>query len=285
LYRRGTAAVVLAIALSAGTTSAVLADAKGGPTVVVQRSQQGSVVGLVGGAVIRTTTAAVSRERLVAIPGSAAVAVTWTETDATGRMEDWYAFAADGRTFHVVTPTTYLVRLAYASFDPLQGEPPIDPSLRAGAGNELHLVQFVIPPVDEFRAAVREAGGTVERFLTDHTHVVRMDAAAAARVAALPFVRWAGAYHPAFRLGRSVLRDLAVGGTGQGMLRYSIEVMRHGMGQQQAIADLVTAMGGVIDVVTPDGRRMEATMSRAALLAVAAQNEVNYIDPWPGPGG
>src|SRR5205823_2204236 len=114
--------------------------------------------------------------------------------------------------------------------------------------------------------------------------VVKMDAATAERVRQLPYVRWVGQYHPAYRLSSDIRAGLE-GQTDLGVERYSIEVMKGGMTQQQAIADLARGMGGIVEVVTPDGYRLEATMSRAALLAVAARDEVNYIDPWGGPGG
>src|SRR6185436_16326480 len=53
---------------------------------------------------------------------------------------------------------------------------------------------------------------------------------------------------------------------------------------QQALSDLIQGLGGVVHITTPDQYRMEATLGRAALLAVAARNEVSFIDPWGGPG-
>jgi hypothetical protein len=61
--------------------------------------------------------------------------------------------------------------------------------------------------------------------------------------------------------------------------------MERGPGQQESLAALVGAVGGVVEVTTPDQYRMEATLTPAQLLAVAQRDEVNYIDPWGGPGG
>src|SRR5262245_61113702 len=80
-----------------------------------------------------------------------------------------------------------VVRLSYASFDPLVGLPPV-PAALAGGG-ELSLVQYGAAPTEADRAGLRERGAVIERFLTDHTYVVRVSAAEAGKIAALPGVR------------------------------------------------------------------------------------------------
>ena len=46
-----------------------------------------------------------------------------------------------------------------------------------------------------------------------------------------------------------------------GAARYSIECFERGAAQQQAVADLVTMLGGIVEVTTPDQYRMEATLT------------------------
>ncbi len=191
------------------------------------------------------------------------------------------AYAADGQTTTVGTET--FVRLGYATFDPIQGLPPVPRQLRATPDNELYLVQFVGTPLDAHRAQITAMGGVVERFLTDNTHVIRMPASVRAQVAMLGYVRWVGAYEPAYRMSEDT-RAFALANDGVAR-RYSIECMRNGMSQQQVLGDLITKIGGTVEIFTPDQYRLEATLTPQQLLMIARRNEVNYIDPWYGPGG
>ena len=74
------------------------------------------------------------------------------------------------------------------------------PALRSRAAGRLHIVQFVTHPLEDYRDALQALGASVRGYLPHHAHVVEMAPALAARVARLDFVRWVGAYHPAYRL-------------------------------------------------------------------------------------
>jgi serine protease AprX len=175
------------------------------------------------------------------------------------------------------------VRLQYASFDPTVAVPQVPEILRATPDNELFLVQFHSTPLEADREQIRGWGGVVERFLTDNTHVIRMTPQVREQVSAMPQVRWVGAYEPAYRLSEDARQEILSGA--RGSLRYSIEVMRVGMAQQQAVADAVIAMGGILETFTPDQYRLEVTVTPEQLLRIVQRNEINYIDPWYGPGG
>jgi len=269
----------LALFLAAGSVSAVetsnLSTARSGGTSTLT----------LAGTMVRSSANTIINQKLIAVPKSSKIIATWDEVLPGGALEHYYGLSLDGRTFAQVQPTTYDIRLTYASFDPKGGEPLIPAELRAGEDCRVYLVQFVLPPIDEFRRDLTALGGTVEAFLTDHTHIVTMDAAAAAKVAALPYVRWVGKYHPAYRLERGAREELLTGKRSAPAKRYSIQVHRRGMAQQTAIGDAIAKSGGILEVFTPDQFRMEATLTRAQLLKLASMNEVCYIDRWLGPGG
>jgi hypothetical protein len=267
--------------MACGTTAAM---AQRAPSVGVTTSKELSAITL-GGRLVYNTSGLISNPKAIGFEGSPRVIVTWNESDRAGGMQSFYGLSLDGgRTLAVSGPTTHLVRLVYSEFDPLQGEPAIAPGLEAGTGNRMYLVQFVAPPMEEMQAQLEREGARIQRFLTDHTHVVAMDPVAAAKVRSLPSVRWVGAYHPAYRLSPEVRAWLASPGDA-GSQRFSIECFERGMRDQQAVSDVVRRLGGIVEVTTPDQFRMEATLTREQVLAVAAMNEVNYIDPWGGPGG
>src|ERR1043165_6743726 len=194
----------VALVLAAGAAAPVNAAATG---TLASTQANGLTTLTLDGAAIRTTQASIVNPRLIPLTRSKKVIALWDEVSAAG-TQHYYALSLNGQTFDQVLPTTYNVRLAYATFDPKVAHPAIPAALKANDASRVYLVQFVIPPIDEFRRDIAAMGGTVNTFLTDHTHVVTMDAATAGNVAALPYVRWVGQYHPAYRLSRDIRGEL-----------------------------------------------------------------------------
>ncbi len=277
---------------SVRTLISALILASGAATTVAQAaldlgvvSRKGASSLTISGRVVHSTSARISNTRLIEVSGSSKVIALWDESGANGTPESHYGLSLDGgKTFAVEQATSNLVKLVYSEFDPLKGEPVVLPELAADEDGRSYLVQCVIPPIEEMQQEITALGGTIERFLTDHTHIVTMDAATAARVQKLPYVRWVGRFHPAYKLSADI-RAMLASGADQGNMRYSIECFQRGPIQQSIVGDAVRKMGGIVEVTTPDQFRMEATLTRAQLLAVVAMNEVHYIDPWGGPGG
>ncbi|MCC6662082.1 MAG: S8 family serine peptidase [Phycisphaerales bacterium] len=268
-----------ALVVACGTLAAVAA----GP-VVVRPSAGGVALSLPGQAAFHTASGAVLSPRVVQVPGTPTLLITWSERQAGRPARAMYAISLDGRKVDTVQPADYVIAMQYAEFDPLVATPEVPASMTAAAGNELYIVQYITQPLPSMQAGVAAAGGSIQRYLPQWSEVVRMTPAARARVAALPYVRWVGEYHPAYKLSPAVFAA-AAGGESDAPSRYSIETLVDGPAQQQAVSAMVAAMGGQVNVQTLDQSRMEATLTPAQLLAVARRNEVNYIDPWLGPGG
>ena len=266
--------VALFLAMASGAAMAA-------GSLKVSSSRAGSTLSLDGQA-FHQTSGAVLSPRIVNLPGGA-IAALWSERAANGSVQQMYGIALNGVTFDIVRPADYTLGMHYAQFDPVQHVPQVPQNLQAGAGNELYIVQYVVPPYQAMSEAVTGAGGTVERYLPQLAQVVRMTPEAMRQVSALPFVRWVGAYHPAYRVSPEVFQTLS--SAEDAPSRYSIETMRVGPAQQGALSALVAEVGGQVNMTTPDQYRMEATLTPQQLLRVISRNEVNFVDPWGGPGG
>ncbi|RKH54023.1 peptidase S8 [Corallococcus sp. AB050B] len=238
------------------------------------------------GFVFHRTERPVSSLRTVAAPEPGLQLHVWKEQQPDGTRRDFMAYTRGSELLGRVRDTEYVVRLAEAPFDPLQGGPRLTGNLLAAdAGNTLHLVQFLGTPLPSFRDAIEREGGKVLRFLTDHTFVVEMDKDAHKRVADLPYVRWVGPYHPEYRL-EPALRDALVGRSARlpDAQRYSLMLGERGAARQEALVQRVRALGGTVDLVEPGGLRIEATLTQDQLAQVVRANEVQFIDRWGGPG-
>ncbi|RMF30355.1 MAG: hypothetical protein D6759_12105 [Chloroflexi bacterium] len=99
------------------------------------------------------------------------------------------------------------IRLRYATFDPLVGEPHIPAGQRLSIQADrpaTYLVQFTGPVQEAWKVAVERAGVHLYGYVPDYAFIARMTPAVAEQVRSLPFVRWVGLYHPAYRLAEEL---------------------------------------------------------------------------------
>src|SRR5688572_29578702 len=137
--------------------------------------------------------------RIVDVPGSPVRLALWQVTSKDGQVTPHYAISLDGRSYVVSTATDYSILLRRATFDPLVATPNLDKSMLP-AGESIYIVQFVTQPLEEFRAALTQLGGTIYSYLGNHSYVVKLPGMASVDAAALPFVRWVGKFHGEYRV-------------------------------------------------------------------------------------
>lgn len=221
--------------------------------------------------------------RAVRIPNSEIVIALWNERNAAGHSAPYFAISRDGRTVAQVRETSYDILLRYGRFDPEVRQPQMPQMLAAEDESGVHIVQFVTAPMEEYRERIGALGGTIRKFLANNAYLVEMSAEVRDRVGELPFVRWVGPYHPAYRLEEFLLSSLTSRGFNVPTMRYSIQVFERGMNQQEAVARRVAELGGEVHLTTPMGFRLEATLTPAALMEIVRMDEVQFIDRWSPP--
>ena len=218
-----------------------------------------------------------------AISHGDAVARVWEVTGSEG-SESWFSMSLDGGlTFGRPRSTEFVLRLRYSEFDPLRDEEPgVSKDLRAGEKSELFMVQFKAKSVEPWRQAVESKGAVQHRFLADHAGIWRMSAAVAAEVATLPFVRWVGFFHPAYKL-----EDELLAGWAHGMLpalrRYRIVVGEWGPAEKEIVQARLAALGAETALSIDEGWVLEAFLTPAQLLHVIHMDEVLGVDRWSTP--
>ena len=135
------------------------------------------------------------------------------------------------------------VRVPNYVFDPIsQGEPVLPTDLRAAnAGAGLRLVQFFGPTQDAWLDGLKASGLKVLQYYPHYTYLVWGTAANAEAAETLDFVRWTGAFHPAYKIN-SDLQDR------QGLVE-NVDVMFYNDGAVDATVKALEALGAkVIDV-------------------------------------
>ena len=248
--------------------------------LIVQSDDALSVLSLRNGLTFHRTPNQVVDDGEITFSNSPVRLAVWTEIEPGGKVLPFYAISLDGQSTAVVRPTSYVLKLRHGDFDPGVRVPPVEPSLDGTGLTNLYIVQFVTQPLEEFRTEIAALGGTVYQFLANHAHIVKMDPQVRQQVAALPYVRWVGPYHPAYRLEESIRATLAQAPKAHPKQRYNVQVFEPGPAQKRLVADRIEALGGTIDLVDAGKFLLEATLTPEQLSEVASWDEVLYLDPW-----
>jgi hypothetical protein len=140
-----------------------------------------------------------------------------------------------------------------------------------------YLVQFVGPVREAWKAAVEETGARLYGYIPDYAFITWMDATTAEEVEALPFVRWVGPYHPAYRLDPSLYDPRSI-------TRRPVAVTVQTLPDVDldALMDQVSAWGGEIQRY---GRNNGASYVRVTMAAnrlddLAAVEGVLWVEPY-----
>ncbi len=215
-------------------------------------------------------------------------AAQWTHISGTVWTATWtqngvahYAISLDGKTLATQRETSYELLFRRATFDPLKAAPDFSES-KLRSSERAFVVQFWTQPLAEYSEALDALSGEIYDHVGNHAFLVHLSPEAAQAAAALPFVRWVGPFHPEYKLEPALLNALGLGSV-PGSATYNVQVFKAGLEQKAAVAARIAQVGGVVELMSPHGRLMRATLSPLGLRAVAELDQVSAIDRWGAP--
>lgn len=229
-----------------------------------------------------TTTAAVSGVQCIEISPSLLVA-WWNEQLPGESGNPYYGISLDGVSFSRITKTSYVLELKNARFDPILGQPPVDPLVEADGNVRLHFVQFHSQPLVEYREAIEALGASIRAFVPNHAFVVEMSDAARTQVEGLPFVRWVDRVHPAYKLEPYLFQNLSQRGALFPSQRYYIQVWNDAPTFKAAVAARIAQAGGTIDSLPLGSVLLQATLTPEQLFDVIRWDDILYVERWSEP--
>ena len=197
-------------------------------------------------------------EDVITVPGSNLTLHLGKAQVVDGKTVRMYEIYQDGQLLRQ-TEANYELGLRYSHFDPMVDMPEVDPILMADESVNLYIVQFVTQPLEEFHRGITEAGGLVRHYIAQFAYLVEMDAITAESVGQLPYVRWVGSYHPAYRLDEATLQNLRTFETTTPAIRYNIQVLD--VSQKAIIVDRLRAIGVKVDNYDAGKKLVEATLT------------------------
>ncbi len=214
--------------------------------------------------------------RTIEVPGTSTVLATWDALSGSALVPH-FGISLDGQSLVRIAEPVYEIGLRYARFDPLVNVPAVDAGLAARDGNQLFLVQFVTQPLPVFDRQIAERGGVVRHYVANYAYLVEADSKEIAEIASLPYVRWIGPYHAAYRLEEFLIENLDRAEL-LPSLTYNIMVLAEE--QKAAVAARIESTGGRVRRADAGKLLVEAVLTPSELRAVSGWNEVLFIDRW-----
>ena len=148
------------------------------------------------------------------------------------------------------------------------------------ADDAYYLVQFRGPIQDDWRATVRQVGGTLFGFVPEHALIVKMDLTAAEKIATLPDVQWIGLYHPRYKVAPRLAAEAHAASQPIAVTMTTFEPSA-----VQHVVSVIRELGGHT-VDWRSGRRwgvIRAEIDPTTLDDIAGLVDVSWIEPFVAP--
>jgi serine protease AprX len=184
-----------------------------------------------------------------------------------------------GETWVSQNPVATNLHMRGGTFDP-KSPPAFTSDLLAGPDSKLFVVQCKTQIIREFRSALKAVGAEIKQFMPSQSYLVRLDRSQVSKVRAMPFVRSVLDYHIGFRLEPAIIANL---GTNRALQQRYVIVMVDKKTDSQAAVAAAEAAGATINQSPNGGILFEATMDKAALLRLAADDTVLFVERWGAP--
>ncbi len=195
--------------------------------------------------------------------------------------KSFFRLSRDGREFTPASVADYTLELRFRRFDPLVEAPAVPFELAAADSAGLFIVQYWTPGLDAYRQTMALAGAENLLFLANAANVYALPPGSREAFAALPFVRAVVPFHPAYKLEEVLLAGIAAKATDE--LRVNVLTMHRGAASKETVGQLVRSLGGKVEDVSNETMLMSVTLTVDRLPALAACNEVQWIDRWSAP--
>lgn len=174
-----------------------------------------------------------------------------------------------------------VLRLQWGTFDPTRGDaapPSGEFGLDNPAASRYQIVQFTGPVEESWKSDLAASGFEPLIYVPDNAFIVRVAAGAnLADAAALPFVRWIGAYYPAYKVSPNLL-DAS---TEAAEYAVAVDVLGFPGEDVDALAKAIADLGATVVSATDDGWGpvLRVQLPSTAVADVARLEAVQWFEP------
>jgi len=208
---------------------------------------------------------------------------TWREANTPER---WFSLTRDGgQSWTAARQLETGLLLRDGRIEPGVPLPSPLPGLAQPAAGRIFLVELRTISLPEWRRALTEAGAELLAYFPLNAHLVRVDPRKVDALRALDFVERVAPFHPSYRMFSEV-RDWVSGAGGDARETRDLRVVAFewGPAAKQRIVARARELGAEVLSAWPNGHVVELRMTREQARALAAHDDVSWIDPKGVPG-
>lgn len=205
--------------------------------------------------------------------------IIWSEENLT-----YYSLSGDyGENWTGANRSHEKILLKYAEFDPLSGEPDIPSNLKVDESKgpyEYYIVQFKTPTIKDWKDGIEAVGGIFCGSLQKHAFIVWMNDSIKDETEQLPYIRWVGYYHPAYKIQSGLLEN-------DGIIELNVVVTEQTGGQENLdkVISIIESFGGYILYNGSASYIIQTRINAEKIDDISFIPEVNWIDRvgklWP----
>ncbi|UCG70172.1 MAG: S8 family serine peptidase, partial [Thermoplasmata archaeon] len=169
------------------------------------------------------------------------------------------------------------INLKAAKFDPLREDPDVPFSLVYPDYNNYYLVQCKGAIQQEWVEDILYSGADILGYIPEYTYLIYMEEEARMFIDNLPFVRWIGIYHPAYKIEESLLSK-------HGPVQLNVMVFRNGNALEnlEIVKDNIINLGGRI-IKEEDVYVVVVEIDASHIRNIAFIPEVEWMDEYTPP--
>ncbi|UCE73405.1 MAG: S8 family serine peptidase [Methanomassiliicoccales archaeon] len=170
------------------------------------------------------------------------------------------------------------INLKADRFDPLVEAPNIPFELTYQDDNNYCIVQCKGPIQPEWIEAILDSGAVILGYVPEYTYILHMGKDSQNVIGNLPFIRWIGPYHPAYKIDQDLLSK-------QGQIQLNVMVFQENNGHENLnlVKEKITTLDGSIFYEGIDNFVIQAQIDASKIKDIAFIPEVEWIDEYSPP--
>jgi hypothetical protein len=170
------------------------------------------------------------------------------------------------------------INLKAAKFDPLLTNPKVPSYLTYHDENNYYLVQCKGPIQWEWVQTLFDLDVEILGYIPDYTYLIYMEKGMKKSIEGVPFIRWIGIYHPAYKIEQNLLSK-------QGQIQLNVMVFQEnaGLNNVKLARDKISTLGGSIFYYGNDNYIIQAEIDASKIKDIAFIPEVEWIEEYSPP--
>lgn len=199
--------------------------------------------------------------------------------------KDSYEITKNGKMYNY--SLSHKIKLQYKTFDPLSENPEVfvNEGLKSykksqkTAGHTVssdrlaYIVQFETQAFPEYQILIEGLGGTVYSPIPDNSMIIAMNDTVLEEVTNLPFVRWVGQFHVAYKLEKELLQTVIH----RNPTKVLYSILLHEKHLQDKVIGFIKSIGSMVEKRSKSSR-IVALLDGNQLYEVSNLIEVLFID-------